>query len=591
MADMQPNALGHKTLAPPAVAVEDGDHGFRFENSNSPQLSRKSTLRKANSKRVRKLDLFSSADSPSTEDVAKNQNASENGQSASEAKLQFSLSKSGVTNPSIRLKSLTANTVFNNFRSTQLADQSKTVTQSSDSEDAKDVGLGTDVKLATPEKSDGSGSTKDQAKDSAIPAISEISKKNASSCLHLEPDVASLSQSLQLQKPATPPSPDVTYQDSSDMQRRGAALSRSNSEMNMLGLLRSSSFLTSISAPSSVNHFHEFNDERKEKRKLAASARRLIKRLSISSHKEEKDNKGSRKAPLLSKVDLAMMNCNNELQNELQLVTTELAMSIKRELVLENQLRSRLKPSHDEPSKKDDAALTEKVKIISELQEKLNNERRLRLISNETAFLAQNGQVPSALKLSYEKNEIYKQLLAKNDLVTQLEENLRDISMRDVKDLLHKYNELVKENSELKAKLSEVETRNNFKDGATDDSSEDELDSISKQELEKAQISSLRMQRDELREMIVKLTVSQNAELKVAQERIKTLEETLEKANSINAKLSKRMNTFKSGGKARNIDPFAPTQGGKLQGLSIVSPTNEFFDCAALGEKAKNLED
>ena len=631
MADMQQNASGHKTLAPPPVAVEDGDHGFRFEDSNSPQLSRKSTLRKANSKRVRKLDLFSSADSPSTEDVAKNRNASENGQSASEAKLHFSLSKSGATNPSIRLKSLTANTVFNNFRSTQLADQSKTVTQSSGSEDAKDVGLGTDVKLATPEKSDGSGSTNDQAKDSLIPDISEISKKNASSCLHLEPDVASLSQSyyslsrekskdseasrskqsyyslsrektkdseastskqtLQLQKPATPPSPDVTYQDSSDMQRRGAALSRSNSEMNMLGLLRSSSFLTSISAPCSVNHFHEFNDERKEKRKFSASARRLIKRLSISSHKEDKDNKGSRKAPLLSKVDLAMMNCNNELQNELQLVTSELAMSIKRELALENQLRSRLKPSHDEPSKKDDAALTEKVKIIAELQEKLNNERRLRLISNETAFLAQNGQVPSALKLSYEKNEIYKQLLAKNDLVTQLEESLRDMSMRDVKDLLHKYNELVKENSELKTKLSEVETRINFKDGATDDSSEDELDSISKQELEKAQISSLRMQRDELREMIVKLTVSKNAELKVAQERIKTLEETLEKANSINAKLSKRINTFKSEGMARNIDPFAPTQGGKLQGLSIVSPTNEFFDCVALGEKAKNLED
>ncbi|RKP31436.1 hypothetical protein METBISCDRAFT_14118 [Metschnikowia bicuspidata] len=347
----------------------------------------------------------------------------------------------------------------------------------------------------------------------------------------------------------------------------------------MQGLLRSSSFLTSVSAPSSVNHFHEFNDERKEKRKSAVSARGLIKRLSISSHKEEKDNKGSRKAPLLTKVDLAIMNCNNDLQNELQLVTSELAMSIKRELALENQLRSRLKPSHDEPSKEDDATLTEKVKIIAELQEKLNNERRLRIISNEHAFLAENGQVPSALKLSYEKNEIYKQLLAKNDLVTQLEENLRDMSMRDVKDLLHKYNELVKENSELKAKLSEVETRNNFKDdGATDDSSEDELDSISKQELEKAQISSLRMQRDELREMIVKLTVSQNAELKVAQERIKTLEQILEKANSINAKLSKRMNTFKSEGMARNIDPLAPTQGGKLQGLSIVSPTNQFFD-------------
>lgn len=266
-----------------------------------------------------------------------------------------------------------------------------------------------------------------------------------------------------------------------------------------------------------------------------------------------------------TKDELAMMTCNNDLLNELQLVTAELAGSIKRELALE----SKLKNSSYEPSRTDDleAQVLEKSRIISELQEKLANERRLRFISEEHALLLEHGQSPSALKLSYEKNEMYKQLLAKNELVNQLQDKLSEYQSED--NLVEKYNELVRENSELKFNKSS----SNLERPATIRTvSSKQLLLGSEYSLEElpdshAELSVLRTQRDELREMITKLTSSHQYELKQAHDKIRNLEDRLQHTNAINDKLSKR---DKSEHAERSL--------GGLQGFTIVSPTKKFFD-------------
>ncbi|KAK6878139.1 hypothetical protein K4I79_005685, partial [Candida tropicalis] len=272
------------------------------------------------------------------------------------------------------------------------------------------------------------------------------------------------------------------------------------------------------------------------------------------------------KKPLtFTKEEMSIMNCNNDLLNELELVTTELAASIKRELALENKLKNNISQTSSPTLEKDLAfEVTEKSKTISELQEKLSKERRLRFISEEHALLSEHGQTPSPLKLNYEKTELYKQLLIKNDLVNQLEDKLAEYEKRHGKrsfsependsDLMEKYNELLKENADLKSiiipnlekKLAEKER------GQVYDES-------------RLEIQALTTQRDELREVVNKLTSHNNNELKLAQEKIKQLEFKLQDMKKINDKLSNR-----------NISESK--KGGKLNGFTIINPTKKFFD-------------
>lgn len=381
------------------------------------------------------------------------------------------------------------------------------------------------------------------------------------------------------------------------VQKRQSAISRSNSELKMQGLLPSSGLIKAESGDLDNVIVAETLDSDKNKRKsrqssISVKSKSFIKRLSRSGSKKDihddhddevTSSPASRlrvasitsirdlKKPLkFTKEELSIMTCNNDLQNELQLVTSELAMSIRRELSLETQLKSQ-KLSNGSRLAEEDA--TERANIIAELLEKLNNERRLRFISEEHAILAEHGQNPSALKLDYEKNEIYKQLLAKNDLVNQLQDRLEELEHQKSADsgegILHKYNDLLHENSELRSRLTlqaleqrspEPRDMHSFNDNTN--------------EYEQAQIISLRTQRDELREMLTKLTSSQNMELKIAQDRVKTLEDKLQKVNMINDKLSRRLDR----GETTKETTFVTSQGGKLSGFDIVSPRKTFFD-------------
>lgn len=315
-------------------------------------------------------------------------------------------------------------------------------------------------------------------------------------------------------------------------------------------------------------------------------------------------NKVPLKAPQqpikFTKEDLAIMNSNSELLNELQLVTAELASSIKRELALENRLKNN-NTGHENANPQHEVLA--KLKLLNEVQEKLNNERRLRFISEEHAILLENGQSPSPLKLNYEKNEIYKQLIVKNDLVNQLQDKIDELMQQHTKTsasedqtLLDKYNELLKENADLKLKVipdlekqlsvsselvrpSASRVGSNRQLSLVDSNSTDELISEQfDQSDDQIELLNLRNQREELREVVTKLTSSHSYESKIAQDKIRHLEAKVQHLGAINDKLSRRLELNRSESSPKHANTGGSGNGGKLQGFTIVSPTKRLFD-------------
>ncbi|KAM9929018.1 hypothetical protein OXX59_001458 [Metschnikowia pulcherrima] len=667
------------TSLPLSGPNSDDDHVYKFDDHDSPQVSRKSTVKKSNSMRVRKLDLFSThSKSAEPEAVDKRQsktptndtsvsfrmrssgdlfdisddasnnndnsdssglmpgintNTSPTGSGISEAAPDASEESSPANSQKnqrpLKLKSLTQNTAFSKFRITSSSSQTtpsiisnvegvsikspsadQTARKGSDSpEELPDLGAGSTSSEAAESQSRSSAYSAETSKnpetnptrDSIISEKSQLGVQEVidgkESHAHDNDRPVSRSKS----RGSTGLSDiDSTKRFSfpTAVLNRDSSISRSNSELKMKGLVPSSALLRADTSDSIATRDPDL--EKKEKRKSMSSmtsrSKSLIKRLSFSSSKRTVtedvegggqssgrnriSSAGSRASPKplsFTKEELAVLTCNNELQSELQLVTSELALSIKRELSLEAQMRSRSGASDIAEAKKAVAREElEKAKIIVELQEKLNQERKLRFISEEHAILSEHGQSPSALKLDYEKNEIYNQLLAKSDMVIQLQDRLDEAltanAVNTEDNLVLRFNELLKENSELKSRL---ETKADANSLSLRDGDHAEMDSEEfYHEYDQALIMSLKTQRDELREMITKLTSSRDVELKVAHEKIKTLEAKLEKVNSINYKLSKRVESAQSSTGPR----FPSGQGGKLQGFSIVSPSKKLFD-------------
>lgn len=369
---------------------------------------------------------------------------------------------------------------------------------------------------------------------------------------------------------------------------------------------KSKNFLRRLSKSSrkSTDIGYESNDDNSHRDSISISPSR--RRLSSAPQAPQPQ-------PLkFSKEELAIMTSNNDLLNELQLVTTELASSIKRELSLENKLKGsgqnggQLNNSSNGYDSHENVIL-EKLKIISELQEKLNTERRLRFISEEHALLMEHGQSPSPLKLNYEKNEMYKQLLYKNDMVNQLQDKLDELTSKQKhynegdENVLDKYNELVKENFNLKfnvvpglerqineltlsansGNLNKQFALQNTSYSGEETSATDHDGSEAESEL-KLEINALKSQRDELREVISKLMSSQQYEAKLAQDKIKNLETKLKDVKSINDKLSKRIDAHNRSTEINennySFQNHGLGVGGRLHGFTIVSPNRRVLD-------------
>lgn len=641
----------------------EDDHVYKFDDHDSPHISRKSTVTKSNSMRVRKLDLFNPKSKVSLDPGPPAENTE------TPAKLKRSTGLFGISNsvspedsdfsdleprispspkpiedvetanlertqkkPIIKLKSLKTNTAFNNLHSLvvktkteTLENQSLTSFKLSDGHALPSSEVISDDKLfqdrpdqLSKDQSDSRSnfsnySTETQNQTQTNPTQESLILDKSRSVDSVANDKSGLSRLEELvasepglSRLATQTS--AVLVDSNSVKRlsfpssvvnRMSSISRSNSELKLKGITPSSALLRADTLDD-VAPTQEIEIGKREKRRsvssISSKSRSLMKRLSLSSSRkttEDADNNedgfGKRKLssaalqksnrPLtFTKEELAIMTCNNELQSELQLVTSELAFSIKRELALESRLRSKSALHENPDSRKQPSSERNQSKVIADLQEKLNKERKLRFISEEHAILAEHGQAPSALKLDYEKNEIYNQLLAKNEMVIQLQDKLDEVlaekKNNSGNDLALKFNELLKENSELKSKLDNMPAAPKSIVESDSHGMESESEGFYHED-DQALIMSLRTQRDELREMITKLTSSKNVELKIAQDKIKTLEAQLEKVNSINHKMSKRAD---KSAQANQTHRFPSGQGGKLQGFSIISSSKKFFD-------------
>lgn len=129
----------------------------------------------------------------------------------------------------------------------------------------------------------------------------------------------------------------------------------------------------------------------------------------------------------ISGEQLNILSENKELMSELTLVSTELAESIKRETVLEEQLKN----SNEAPQSENVFSLAEfetelrkKSSKIVELIQQLNNERLKRFIAEEQVLLTENGAKPSSIELLHKISALNDQLALKDAEISQLKDQL-----------------------------------------------------------------------------------------------------------------------------------------------------------------------
>ncbi|KAI5966215.1 uncharacterized protein KGF55_000524 [Candida pseudojiufengensis] len=313
-----------------------------------------------------------------------------------------------------------------------------------------------------------------------------------------------------------------------------------------------------------------------------------------------------------TKEQMHIMNCNNELLNELELITRELASSIKRELALENKLKqqddnSRNNRSSPISSETIEFENLEKTKKIVELQEKLNKEKRLRFISEQHALLQENGITPSPLKLNYEKTEIYNQLVLKNDEVNQLNLKIRELeSSVESKNQEFNTNQAPPNHNQ----HHQQQQQNDFNSLDNNLIEKFQFLKFDNEELKSQtiqlneEILVLKQQRDELRDVINKLSNQNFQEIKILNDKIKNLEIKNQNLKNLNIQLSNRGelvnssfnsqyendsgdNSFSNGSSSMNHGNVSGTghgsnmfklgmSGGKLNGFTIVSPNKKF---------------
>lgn len=129
-------------------------------------------------------------------------------------------------------------------------------------------------------------------------------------------------------------------------------------------------------------------------------------------------------------AQLGIMEDKTDLIRELELVSRELAASIKREIRLEERLKlspktvNSLSPTSIENSS--DERIRDNALKIAELTKKLNEERKIRYIAEEHVLLHESNQEPSPLKLNYEIDQLKSELAYRDELINKLQSQVED---------------------------------------------------------------------------------------------------------------------------------------------------------------------
>ncbi|AAS53588.1 AFR217Wp [Eremothecium gossypii ATCC 10895] len=132
------------------------------------------------------------------------------------------------------------------------------------------------------------------------------------------------------------------------------------------------------------------------------------------------------KTVMVSTEQLAILNANKNLMNELHIVSQELVESVARETRLEQQLLLQHKNDDSRYLSLQDfeVELRKKSAKIVELIQGLNDERLKRFIAEEQVLLSEKGVRPSNLELVYKIDQLEKKLQQRNNEIASLKERL-----------------------------------------------------------------------------------------------------------------------------------------------------------------------
>ncbi|KAG7884193.1 hypothetical protein KL938_002065 [Ogataea parapolymorpha] len=242
---------------------------------------------------------------------------------------------------------------------------------------------------------------------------------------------------------------------------------------------------------------------------------------------------------------LELYNSNQELFNELQIVSSELADSISREIRLQRKLEVNNIPIEGD-------VVSEESKIAS-LTQQLADERRKRFAVEE--FLAQ--QYNKGFDVADLKNKVYNNSDMGYKVFKLTEEN----NLNKLK-----YEMMEQENSELKKRLemlssenkeligttipklkNQLEVAENSVSAATYDSLLKEIEQLKSEKLHlrsqlssKGNIAELESQKEELREALKNVKAQKEMDLRMCAERIRTLEAKVEKLTLTNERYIQR---------------------------------------------------
>lgn len=251
---------------------------------------------------------------------------------------------------------------------------------------------------------------------------------------------------------------------------------------------------------------------------------------------------------LMTVSQLGILNDSKDLMKELQIVSTELAGSISRELALESKLRSSDQVEQSTLEGTQDSAK------VSELASKLAEERRKRYAIEELLLKRSNGANDGSqlAELGYKNTKL-------RDRVVELEERLRaskahsELLDTEHKELSAKLAALTTENRKLKNSVLpdlrnqvEILTKNGSGDSLSDSNKYDEL-RLENKRMKQEQLNgsddltALQAQRDSLREALKNLKAQRDVDMRINSEKIRQQEVQVNKLTLLNSQLSRKL--------------------------------------------------
>ncbi|CAI5757859.1 unnamed protein product [Candida verbasci] len=403
---------------------DENDVIYKFDNEDAAtasNLSRKSTIKKNNSMKVRKLNLFSNNNASNDSNNTSTSSTSARRKPPPISPIEQTHKEKEMPEQEPDLNEVESNSTSSS-QSFNTVDSSRRITTSNRTLDSDFPFPTADIKAVNENDNYEKPTIQQQRQVSTSPSLAE-----SQSSYKLRENTAfnNFKSNYQEMTPSVNESSSSSNYDTSTI----ASKQQQQPQQQQPITKRSTSISSQLSSKLS----------RKSSDKPS-----FFKRLSFSSKKKEEQQQ------LQEDQSSYVSSSSNEdvksLQAELSLISKEFASSIRREISLEQMLKNKsIQKLHlDELVK-----ITNQSQIISDLENKLTHQRTINM--NRDAS----------------KTQIYEELLEKNDRLTEMQERVNELTIEKQKnvDLLNKFEslELGKENNDVEIYVNEIKYLKNQK--------------------------------------------------------------------------------------------------------------------------------